>query len=518
MIDDDNINDIDLPDFNENELESLMKQIMDIQSDDDDLELDEDGNLVAHVVFRNPYVRVSDNGMEAYIYVPNANGRPSREWLLGFLRENGVTRGIDSNNFNMMVQDPEYDKEVLIAEGREPEEGKDGYYSYTFDPLRYKAPHIREDGSVDYSAMNSLVNVRAGQVVAYYHPAVPGVDGFKVTGESIKSGRVKDLPPIRGKQIEQDGDRYLAKVDGKVEEVDGRIDIKQVHEINGNVDSILGKVEFFGDIIVKGDVDTGVTIRAGRNIEIRGSVSDAVLFAGGDIIITQGVSGSDKSRISARGSVFSDFLENAQVKAGYDVNANSILNCNVEAGRNVTVTGEKGLILGGVVHGFSGVSCTEAGNDKEIRTLIHVGYLKEMYDRYLDYRKQEADIKRRLQEIVAQITSSLQTQRIQALRRETVDDTGPADKGEEMTAAAKLQVWTRKKNDLFYRLEELKPQMEAVEQQIAMAERSEIKIAGNVYKGVTIGINDKRLQIQENNMFMRYRLQYGVIESSVIII
>ena len=92
------------------------------------------------------------------------------------------------------------------------------------------------------------------------------------------------------------------------------------------------------------------------------------------------------------------------------------------------------------------------------------------------------------------------------------------DSKAEISVAARLQAWTREKNDLFYRLEELKPQMEAVEQQIAMAEKSEIAISGNVYRGVTVGINDKRLQIQENNMFLKFKLQYGVIESSVLII
>ncbi|MCR5303012.1 MAG: FapA family protein [Lachnospiraceae bacterium] len=513
-------NDIDdIPDIDEQKMEALMEQIRMLEAGEFVDLRDQGGESDGFAVSSGePYVRVVEDGFEAYICIPYNNEAPTREWLLQFLRENGVTRGIIGDTFTKMVKETEYGKEVLIAKGKEPVEGEDGFYEYTFDPDRYKAPHIREDGSVDYSAVNSLANVRTGQLVAVYHPSVPGTDGFKVTGEDLKAQRVKELPPVRGKHLEREGNNYIAMVDGKIEEVDGRIDIKQVHEIHGNVNSIMGKVEFFGDIIVYGDVETGVTLRAGRNIEIRGSVSDAVLFAGGDIIVTQGVSGSEKSRISARGSVFSDFLENTQVKAGFDVSVNSILNCDVDAGRDVMVNGERGVILGGNVHGFNSVKCSEAGNISEIKTFIHVGYMKELYDRYMSYRQQEADLKRKLQDIVNQISSTLQAQKIQGMVRDQSDRIRALEKKDDVPISVKIQMWTKEKNNLFMQLEELRPQREAVEKQIAQAERSEIVISGKVHRGVTIGINDKRMFIEDDNMFMRYRLQYGIIDASLVVI
>lgn len=88
----------------------------------------------------------------------------------------------------------------------------------------------------------------------------------------------------------------------------GKIDIQALHEINGDVTLITGKVEFFGDVVITGGVESGVIIRAGRNIEIKGNVEAVSLFAGGDIILGRGIQGAQRAKIIARGIFMRIFL------------------------------------------------------------------------------------------------------------------------------------------------------------------------------------------------------------------
>ena len=59
-----------------------------------------------------------------------------------------------------------------------------------------------------------------------------------------------------------------------------------------------------------------------------GYTTPAQIFAGGDIILQKGIQGGGKGRVSARGNIFSDFIEYADIEAGMDVYANSIINSN----------------------------------------------------------------------------------------------------------------------------------------------------------------------------------------------
>ena len=237
------------------------------------------------------YLRVEDDDMTAWLYLaPPEEGQVyTKRELEDYLELNGVIKGFHSSNLSAMVKKKVYDREILVAKGQEAVPGQDGYFEYLFSPEEHVGPVIRDDGTVDYSSMSALQNVHKGDKVAVYHYAVPGVDGYTVRGTVLKATLARDLPPMRGKGITRENGVYYALNDGKIEVKDGKIDIQNVHEIIGDVDAITGKIEFFGDVIINGNVDGGVTIRAGRNIEIHGTTGGASVFAGGDVLLPRGI-------------------------------------------------------------------------------------------------------------------------------------------------------------------------------------------------------------------------------------
>ena len=276
----------------------------------------EEANLSPLTIEENgSYVKVASDGMSAWLYltVPSmGKDNYNMEELKDFLNKNGVVTGYHRSNLAAMIKKKVYEREILVAQGQPATDGKDGYFEYKFDTEQRKAPKVMENGKVDYTNMSSLQNVRKGDIVAIYHHAEEGQDGYDVKGKVLTANRVKEVPPLKSSPAisnEANPDVYVAMKDGKIELKNGRIDIQALHEINGDVTLITGRVEFFGDVIITGNVESGVMIRAGRNIEIRGTVEAVNLFAGGDIILGRGIQGAQKAKVSARGSVFADFIE-----------------------------------------------------------------------------------------------------------------------------------------------------------------------------------------------------------------
>ena len=451
------------------------------------------------------YLRVEEDEMTAWLYLtPPAEGQVyTKHELESYLEQHGVVRGYHSSNLSAMVKKKVYEREILVAQGQASKPGKDGYFEYLFSPEEHIGPTIREDGSVDYSSMSALQNVHKGDKVAIYHYAEQGVDGYTVLDNELKAAPARDLPPMRGKGITRENGVYYAQNDGKIEVKDGKIDIQNVHEIIGDVDAIIGKIEFFGDVIINGNVEGGVTIRAGRNIEIHGTTGGASLFAGGDVLLSRGIQGGGK--ISARGNVFAEFIENTTVDAGGIVQSNVILNAKVSARDKVITNGKKGAIIGGQVHALKSIEAMSAGNDVEVKTVLHCGYQPEAFDMLLEIRHKEAEIKEKLAKLVDTMTEALREK-----RRRTINAV-------KTTSEANLSDWNRLKDEYFAELDKIGKEREELEETMEEGRDSYIKVDGNLYRNVVISINAERMIMDRNTCYMKYTAEKGIIEGSVII-
>lgn len=466
----------------------------------------EQAEVKEKVMGEGTYLKVDKNEMTAWLYLTPPDKTPEyrKQDLIDYLNRKGVVKGLHQSNLSAMVKKKVYNREIVVARGIPAKQGKNGYFEYLFTPEEYSAPKIREDGSVDYSNMSGLQNVKAGDKVAIYHRAEPGIDGSTVLGNVIKAQKSRDLPPIHGVGVVRENDVYYAKKDGKIEAKKGRIDIQDVHEIFDDVTMIIGKVDFVGDIIIHGNVEEGVVIRAGRNIEIYGTTGAAALYAGGDVILSRGISGGHKAKIDAKGNVFADFIEHAEVDAGGTVQANTILNSNVYSQEKVTVMGKKGAIIGGYVHALQGVEASNSSNDVEVKTILHCGYDAASYDRLVDVKRKEQELQGKIEELEGELSVLTREKRV----------LGPRVSEETELKISELD---KEKDELLQKLEKVEQEKTELEEIIEQGENAEIKIDGNVYRGTIICVNTEQIIVDQDTRFMRYKMKKGVIESSVIV-
>ncbi len=408
------------------------------------------------------------------------------------LRKNRVVVGINTKVIMQMVNDGIYNTEVEAAKGKPLVPTQEGYYEYFFDAEEHKKPMIREDGTTDYSAVGRFENVKDGQLLAKYHPAIPGKNGYDILGHEMVAKIAKEKPLLRGKNIRRDDNtnEYFATMSGKISLKENNIEILDVLEINENITLIRAKVEFFGDLYINGDVENGVVIRAGRNVVVNGTVGAATINAGGDIILQRGITGAGRGRVSARGNIFSDFIEHAKVEAGQDIYANSIINSEISTGGNVIVSGKNGSIIGGNTHGLRGIVANAAGSESEVRTVLHAGFLKEDYTRYLQLEQSEKKttnlIQQRIDELSTLLKARAKAGSINSAQKEKILDIN------------------RRKDNLKEELQKIKFEKEDIGRRMSMGANASIIIRGNIFRNVLISIDAARLAILKEETYVRF--------------
>lgn len=455
------------------------------------------------------YVRITENHDEAWLYLcaPEDKDEYDKQEVLQYLQRNKVIAGINTSHVAAMCKKKIYEREVKVASSEIGEVGNNGRYEFFFETGKRK-PTIRKDGSVDYVSMSLIDSVEEGTLLARYYPAKQGIPGRDVLGTSEKPVLYKDLRPLTGKGIsnEKNPNEYYATKAGKVEyDGDRKLSIVEVYEIFCDCDLANNAVvEFNGDVVIHGNVESGVVIKAGKSVTVEGGVECANITAGGDVCLKRGMQGGGKGSIVSGGDVFAEFIEYANVKAKGSVQANVILSSHVNSNNKVTLTGKKGLIAGGNVHALMGITCITAGNQSEIRTRLHVGMEPEMVEKRIEINEEYDAVNRELDEIAVGMSKILR------VRQQTGDLS--------VQLQEHLQELKKKKDDIYSRCVEIKKRADEIEELVVAARNAKIRIEGNIYHGVVIGIDSHEMNINKDTSYMEYKSQNGIINGTVVVV
>lgn len=323
-------------------------------------------------------VSIGHNSMEAYLTLESGYDHKIEE-IVSVLELQGIKKGIDRNIIEKMISNLVYDKPILIAKGKKPGEGKDGYYEFKVRGNMPRIPKELPDGSVDYQNIGYFEQVEAGQVLAIYHEAEYGEEGYDVLGNVIAARKGIDKPILTGKGflLLEDKKTYVAAFQGKVE-INGSEMIVSRLCVLEDVTLSTGNVKFPGSILVRGYVGSGVVLEADEDIAVEGNVEGATIRAKGNIMLKSGMMGNEKGCLEAEGKISGKFFESVTIRSRQSVFANYVMNCNIDAEGRVVISGNKGAIIGGYTQSVQGINAYQLGNIAEVRTAVRLGMTEQM--------------------------------------------------------------------------------------------------------------------------------------------
>ncbi|SFH79627.1 hypothetical protein SAMN04487830_108102 [Pseudobutyrivibrio sp. OR37] len=436
-----------------------------------------------------PKIQVSSNGLEATMTFKIPDGKNevpkfTAAQLLGFLSNANITFGIDQDMLVRLSNSPIYGRPIKVAEGTAQQQGTPGYFEYHFDTTVNRKPTIRPDGTADYMSIKTIETIQEGDVIATYHPAVQGSRGMSVRGQILEPKPVRDLPPLIGRGFDRSADNltYTAKITGKIEVNQGKINISPVHEVKGDVGIETGNIKFNGDVIVHGGVHDGAVIDAAGNVIIHGLIEDCDIKAGKDLFLLSGVKGNEKTIIDCRGSVTAQFVEYAIVTCGGDITADYFFKSKVSCDGRIELNGNNASIIGGYVSAVQGIEVNDIGNAFGTTTNVAVGIDVEKATEYEILAKKIQAINENVQKIKKGI--------------EEFDRLGEERGINYKEDPRRMQLLRVRIRDEAVVLEETK-KLGRLKDVILSGRGATIKVFRRLYAGSNISVDDHHVTIQE---------------------
>lgn len=336
-------------------------------------------------------VNLRNDAMEASISIDPGEGSGAvltEQLIRDSIEADGVVKGIDEELLKDLIQrslQGEKIQDEVFARGVAPEEGEGEAVDFLISLADNEKVTIREDGSADFKTKNTMTRVSSDQAIARITPPkTEPIPGWDVYGRTLDpgdaSGSSMEISDKFRRENQEDGTVILyATVDGELLNKDGKLDLLEVHTVQGNVGMETGNIKFPGTVQVAGNVENGFYVMSNEDIKIMGAVDRALLSAGGDILIQGGIKGGGKSLLRSKQNILAAFVEQATILSVQDMKIQkSVFRSNVKCNGKL-IMGDKSSIIGGVVKVKDGLEVHNLGSERGVQTRIHFGqdYLVE---------------------------------------------------------------------------------------------------------------------------------------------
>jgi len=455
--------------------------------------------VLAPIIEPDIRVLVTRDRMEASLEITAPPGcRPfTFDELLEEIKKNGVTVGLNVEQVKKAYDRPGI--RVVCAQGQSPINGENAFIKYHINMENNSRPLEMIDGSVDFKNLNLFTVVQAGDLLAEKVPVTLSVPGMDVLGNEINGKPGKDISMPVGKNVQVvDGTTLVAMIAGQLLIANNKINVTPVMEFKEDIDVSTGNIEFMGDIIVRGSVQPGFSIKAEGNVEIFGTVSGGTV-EGKNVIIKMGIQGMHRGYVKAKENVVAKFIENATVHAGTDILVSDVvLNSRISAGKKILVEGRRGLIVGGTVMAGEEIRAKVVGTHMNTVTALEVGVNPMLREEYQQVR---AEIKK--------IDINLEkTKKALSILKSMDQSTMSPDKREMLLKLTKAQF------HLVGQEKTMGSRMAVIQEEFAGMLAGRIKVADSIYPGVKVVVGTLVKPIGEILKFSSLYAEDGEIKIS----
>lgn len=438
-------------------------------------------------------VRISKDNMQAYITITKPVGGEdiTENTILEALKSSNVVLNIKDNVIQNAVVSKIYGKEILIAEGIEPQAGQDAVLTYHFDVSNERSINIDEAGKIDFHELSLIKNVNTGDKLVTLTPHTEGTPGKNVMGADVPGKDGKKLPLPRGKNVDvsEDGLELFSTVDGEVKIIDGKVNVFSVYEVKHNVDNSTGNIRFNGKVIVMGNVLTGFVIEAEGDVEVYGVVEGAQIKSNGSIILHRGIQGMNRGELYCEGDLIAKFIENSKITVKGNIQSDAIMHSQVTCGKKLEAAGRKGLLVGGTFKVGEEIKARVIGSPMATLTELEVGVSPDMRIKYEEVKNQ-----------LKQVTENLDktTKAIELLTKMSKSIELPLDKKLLLTRSTQL------KQQLEQQMETVLSEQNELETYFEELSKGKVKVNDVIYPGCRIIIGSSILHIKDSIKFVSF--------------
>lgn len=320
-------------------------------------------------------IRIEDEGLAARVVV-GAGPALAREALDAALVAAGVVAGLDPSALALVagalaIESPALD-DYCVARG-EPALDATPDVLVLVDPIGPTAGRLRDDETLDYRERHLIVPIEAGEELGRIVPGVPGEPGFDVFGKERPAVPAPALAVSLGDGVVREDSGILRAVRTGARTVDknGTLDVVALHVHAAAVDLHSGNLDTAGSLEIARDVADGMSVRAGVDLAIKGTVDAAHVEAGGSIQIGGGVIGGESGLVRAGGNLKLRHALSARLFAGGTLEISRSVSTSELHAREIIVGG---ALLGDRAFAESRINVRDAGSPAGGPCLLRVAH------------------------------------------------------------------------------------------------------------------------------------------------
>ena len=409
---------------------------------------------------------------------------------------------------------------VCVAHGSPPQRGTDAEFDWAVQIDDNKPGQILEDGSIDFRDRNLTTVAKEGDLLGKLVPPVPGIAGKDVYGNVLNAPAPLNIEVVTDARIyaEPEESGHMAffcetgggiSSDSEIKKVKGRshkrinIGVYPISNIDGDVDYSTGNIDFNGDVVIGGSVQSQFSVKATGTVTIGGYVeAGAFVTAGKDILIQRGVVGTS-TELVAGGEIMSKFIQEATVRAGGAVKVGSyVFNASVRASGKVVVPGmgegKSRALVGGLIWGAHGVAARSIGSPYNTSTRLVVGVDPDQVNRADQIRANIHAVQQKQQKLLEKI--GVDTLDLQLIKQKLVTVRSPKEKQAMLMAVKRIAKLAELEKNQEGELEEI------AESQRKLSHKTTIDVASDLFAGVELRIGEQTDLIKEDTEKVSFRL------------
>lgn len=342
----------------------------------------EEAYWVRLIKYRDARVEVfhAPNHMSARInlYQAEGPGEPlTTTMVMEALKADQVLEGIDQTAIAKaldLARKTGKAEAILVAQGKPPGSSIETRLEFKIETK--KNPQTNQ----------VIGSVQAGQEFAHYQPPDGTCeDGVDVMGNVIPcvQDEIEDLKlgaNIATKPVPNSVKvALIAEKSGEIILAKSRIELKDKLVLHQGASKAKPVYRFAGEILIEGDVESGVAVYAGGDIKVSGDVG-ACLLSGSNVIVAGRVKGDGKAVISSKKHISVNLAEKTNLlSVGDTIIQQSALGCVFKCNSRILQKKVEGTIVGGRIKSKFGMDVINLGNPAKKETLISFGqdYLVE---------------------------------------------------------------------------------------------------------------------------------------------
>lgn len=342
---------------------------------------------------------ISENNMAASIQLfEDFDGADlTKEDIQMWLKSNDISHGIIEDSIEKLVN--EFDSGLFplqIAKGTEPLDGVDGEIDFVCD----QDDNLNFDDRRNFRDVKRIPSLEVDEKIAVVTDPVEGKPGYDISGKVIPYRKPRAIKMRAGKNVafNTEDNTFYSEVKGKLSLTGHRINVHNTFEVNEDLSMSTGNINFVGSIIIRGNVPSGYRVEAEGDIHIYGLVEASFIKAGGNVTISEGISGLKKGSIIAGGDINIGYINQAKIEAENNIIVhNSIMHSQCLAKGHIYC--HSGSIIGGVCSAGITIEANEVGNRMDTKTEIAIGVNQEQYNLESQYQAAKTTLLNEIEKI-----------------------------------------------------------------------------------------------------------------------